>query len=77
MKYWKEIRNQRSVWLFAGGFVLLLGVMTGMLCTLGRRGIIPICGITAALLAMAISYTAELQEALDTAYVEATNRPAQ
>ena len=38
MKYWKEIRNQRSVWLFAGGFVLLLGVMTGMLCTLGRRG---------------------------------------
>ena len=25
MKYWKEIRNQRSVWLFAGGFVLLLG----------------------------------------------------
>ena len=34
MKYWKEIRNQRSVWLFAGGFVLLLGVMTGMLCTL-------------------------------------------
>ena len=31
MKYWKEIRNQRSVWLFAGGFVLLLGVMTGML----------------------------------------------
>lgn len=42
MKYWKEIRNQRSVWLFAGGFVLLLGVMTGMLCTLGRRGIIPI-----------------------------------
>ena len=61
MKYWKEIRNQRSVWLFAGGFVLLLGVMTGMLCTLGRRGIIPICGITAALLAMAISYTAELR----------------
>ena len=61
MKYWKEIRNQRSVWLFAGGFVLLLGVMTGMLCTLGRRSIIPICGITAALLAMAISYTAELR----------------
>ena len=61
MKYWKEIRNQRSVWLFAGGFVLLLGVMTGMLYTLGRRGIIPICGITAALLAMAISYTAELR----------------
>ena len=61
MKYWKEIRNQRSVWLFAGGFVLLLGVMTGMLCTLGRRGIIPICGITTALLAMTISYTAELR----------------
>ena len=28
MKYWQEIRNQRSVWLFAGGFVLLLGVVT-------------------------------------------------
>lgn len=61
MKYWKEIRNQRSVWLFAGGFVLLLGVMTGMLCTLADVALYQYAVSRQLLLAMAISYTAELQ----------------
>ncbi len=61
MKYWKELKNQRSAWLFAGGAVLLLCTGISLLGRFGREAIVPVLCIAAALGAVTVSFAVELR----------------
>lgn len=61
MKYWKELRNQRSAWLFAGGLIVLLCAGVIMISRFGRQAIVPVICIAAALCAVTVSFAVELR----------------